>query len=62
MELQLTERERDALLRLLDSDLRDLREEIYKTESQPVREALKEDETVIRTLLERLGASTAGPV
>jgi len=40
--------------------LRDLREEIYKTEAHAVREALREDETLIRALLERLGASMAG--
>ena len=63
MEIQVSDQECELLARLLDNDLRDLREQIYKTESHDVRESLKRDEESIRSLMQKVqGATTAKTV
>jgi hypothetical protein len=54
MEIRLSERERELLLRVLDEYYSSLREEIYKTEAYQVKEELKIEEAAIKGLLDRL--------
>lgn len=54
MEIRLTEPEVRLLIRLLQSEIRDLRSEIYHAESHDVKAALHEQEDLARALLERL--------
>ncbi|MCL6567177.1 MAG: hypothetical protein K6U09_12255 [Acidobacteriia bacterium] len=57
MQIHLEEEERQALLEILDDVLRDLSEEIYKTENFDYREQLKRRQAVVKSLLERLRSS-----
>ncbi len=59
MELELTAEERTLLVQLLDNALRDLKEEIYKTETFDYKEALKERERTLVGLLDRLNRPTS---
>jgi hypothetical protein len=54
MLVALKEEEREALLELLGEALRNLREEVYKTENFDYREELKHREEILRTLLAHL--------
>lgn len=54
MLVPLKEEEREALLEVLGEALRNLREEVYKTENFDYREELKHREEVVKTLLARL--------
>jgi hypothetical protein len=55
MTLDLTEAEERLLAELLDSDYRDLKEEIHRTETFDYKEALKEREALLIGILGRLG-------
>ena len=54
MNLSLSEQERALLAELLDADLRELKEEINKTETFDYKEELKTREGLLRGLLARL--------
>jgi len=54
MDLILQDSEVELLERLLTSTLGDLRMEISGTESQPMRESLKKDEEVLKSIIRRL--------
>ena len=54
MLVPLKEEEREALLEVLGEALRNLREEVYKTENFDYREELKHRDEVVKTLLARL--------
>lgn len=54
MLVPLKEEEREALLEVLGEALRNLREEVYKTENFDYRQELKHREEVVKTLLARL--------
>ena len=56
MELALSERERELLLKLLEEQLGELRVEARRTETPAYREHLQEDEDCLRQLVERLRA------
>src|SRR5258708_6835079 len=58
MQLQLSEEERQLLAELLDQDFRNLREEIYKTDSFDYKEALKARERLLVGLLSKIGPPT----
>jgi hypothetical protein len=60
MDLTLDEREVGVLARVLENYLPQLREEVYKTENFEMREALKRDEEVIKSLMSRLGTGSRG--
>ena len=55
MEFPLKEGERQAVVEVLGEALRNLREEVYKTENFDCREELKQREVLVKTLLSRLG-------
>ncbi len=55
MELAMKEEERQALVEVLGEMLRNLREEVYKTEDFNYREELKQREVLVKILLRRLG-------
>lgn len=55
MKLQIDLTEADLLKRVLTSYLSDLREEIGKTENFELRQSLKRDEELLKSLIERLG-------
>lgn len=55
MQLNLDAREVVLMRRLLDRALGEMREEVYKTENYEWRESLKDDEVLLKSLLERLG-------
>ena len=55
MTLELTDAEARLLADLLDSDYRDLKEEIHRTETFEYKEALKQRETLMVGLLRKLG-------
>ncbi len=55
MELAMKEEERQALVEVLGETLRNLREEVYKTEDFSYREELKQREGLVKILLSRLG-------
>jgi hypothetical protein len=52
--IELTAVEADLLKEVLESDLRDLRMEIAGTDLKDLRDKLKERETTMRHLIERL--------
>ena len=53
-QLNLTDREGETLTKALETYLSDLRMEIADTDAQDFREGLKDEESVITQLLERL--------
>ena len=55
MTIELTEAEVQLLAELLDSDFRDLKEEIHRTETYEYKEALKQREALLAGILTRLG-------
>lgn len=54
MKIDLSDREVKLLTRILDQYYRTLREEIYKTETYQVKDQLKDEESLVEGLLERL--------
>jgi hypothetical protein len=55
MTIELTEAEGQLLAELLDSDFRDLKEEIHRTETYAYKESLKEREALLVGILQKLG-------
>jgi hypothetical protein len=60
MNLDLSGPERDLLLEVLESELGRVKGEIYKTETWDYKEQLKSRETMLGSLIERLGAPEIG--
>ena len=54
MVLEFSDAEADVLADILDRALRDLREEIYKTETYTYKQMLKGREAIVTALLERV--------
>ncbi len=54
MQVELTAAEQELLANLLDNALRDLKEEIYKTETYDYKEQLKERENLMAGLLTKV--------
>lgn len=54
MSIELSPEERTLLVEILDESLRNLKEEIYHTDSFDYKEALKARESLLLGLLERL--------
>ncbi|MEJ2368192.1 MAG: hypothetical protein P8Z49_07560 [Acidobacteriota bacterium] len=54
MEVTFTEQELDLLKRILDSSLRQLRQEVHHTRDSEYREQLKHRENVLRSILEKV--------
>ena len=54
-QLSLTDKEGETLTKALEAYLSDLRMEIADTDAHDFREGLKQEESVITRLLERLG-------
>lgn len=57
MQLELADREKAVLLRIVDDYYGNLREEIYKTETPEAKDELKEEEKIVKSLLDRLRAA-----
>jgi len=55
MTIELTDVEAQLLADLLDSDYRDLKEEIHRTETFEYKEALKQREALMAGILAKLG-------
>jgi hypothetical protein len=60
MQLELNEEEVNLLERIFKHYLPELRDEIFHTDAYAFREELKEDEVVLKRLMERLAALRAG--
>lgn len=60
MELSLDQDEEAVLQQVLEQYLPQLREEVYKTETFELREALKRREEVIKRLISRLQTAVPG--
>lgn len=60
MQLNLEQRELDLLRNLLERALGDLRMEVGKTENYQMRTELKEDEAVLKGIIERLSVTARG--
>jgi len=58
MQLELSENETQALAHIIGAYYSNLREEIYKTETPKAKDLLKEEEKLIKNLLDRLGTGT----
>ncbi|HWP29624.1 MAG TPA: hypothetical protein VFB73_13550 [Chloroflexota bacterium] len=56
MQLELTNEEQALLVNILDEELRDLKEEIYKTETSDYKEVLRARERLLQGLLEKVRA------
>ena len=54
MNITITERERELLVRVVEHYYANLREEIYKTEGHEFKERLKHEESAIKSLLVKL--------
>ncbi len=59
MNLELSAEERGLLAELLDEAVRDLKEEIYKTETFDYKEQLKTREQLMLGLLQKVNAAPA---
>jgi tRNA A-37 threonylcarbamoyl transferase component Bud32 len=59
MQLELTADEIAVLADVVDSALREIREEVYKSEVASYKDELKRREAVLTTVLQRLGAGHA---
>lgn len=57
MELRLTEPEADLLHAILESDHSDLLMEIARTDNRSMREGLKERETLLKGIIDRLAVA-----
>ena len=60
MQLQLTADETQVLRDLLDRELGNVKEEVYKTDSAEYKELVKRREAIIVSLLAKVGADTTG--
>lgn len=60
VQLNLEQRELDLLRNLLERALGDLRMEVGKTENYQMRTELKEDEAVLKGIIERLSVTARG--
>ncbi len=58
VEIELTEREHQALRAALESYVRELRGEIFRTDTRGMREDLKEQEKTLERVLARLPEAT----
>lgn len=56
MNIAVTERERELLVRVVEQYYANLREEIYKTEGHQFKSALKDEESTLKNLLAKLRA------
>ena len=61
MELKLDQPEADLLIDILESHLGDLRMEIGKTENFDMRNDLKHDEEMLKSMIARLKATASLP-
>ena len=61
MELKLEQPEADLLIDILESHLGDLRMEIGKTENFDMRNELKHDEEMLKSMIVRLKATASLP-
>ncbi len=59
MQIMLNDEEKRTLVEVLNELLPNLREEVYKTENFDYRSELKRRETVVKSLLDRLGSSNS---
>jgi tRNA A-37 threonylcarbamoyl transferase component Bud32 len=59
MQLELTADEIAVLADVVDSAVREIREEVYKSEVASYKDELKRREAVLTTVLQRLGAGRA---
>jgi hypothetical protein len=59
MRLEMNIEETDLLRRVLDSYVSNLRTEIHHTDNREYREALKHEDEVLRSLLQRLDGQQA---
>jgi hypothetical protein len=57
MQLELNDQEIAALSSVLEQSLSGVREEIYKSETADYKNALRQREDILRTLLQRLGGA-----
>jgi hypothetical protein len=55
MEFALTAEEVPVLVDVLDSAVRELREEVYKSEVAEYKDALRQREAILASILQRLG-------
>jgi hypothetical protein len=62
MQISFETGEVDLLRRLLLKALREMREEVYKTENSAWRQSLKDDEVMLKGILARLGEPIADGV
>jgi len=54
MQIDLSSKERHVLVRILSSYYSTLREEIYKTETPAAKDSLKEEEEIVKALVDRV--------
>ncbi|MGH9761844.1 MAG: hypothetical protein ACREDR_41570 [Blastocatellia bacterium] len=59
MQVELSQTERDLLVKIVDQYYSTLREEIYKTEGHGIKTELKAEESTVKSLLARLQRLTA---
>jgi hypothetical protein len=59
MRIELDERERELLLDLLEEQLGDLRDEIYRAESHEFKELLRAKKELVKKLIEHLRVAAA---
>jgi hypothetical protein len=57
VQLELNDEDVTLLLRILQHQLADLREEVYKTENYDWRESMKKDEATLKDIMARLDAA-----
>jgi|tagenome__1003787_1003787.scaffolds.fasta_scaffold10451732_1 hypothetical protein len=62
MQLDISEEERELLADLLEQDFRELKEEIYHTETRSFKDTLKLRETALLSVLHKLGRDPASMV
>jgi len=58
--INLSDKEQQLLVELLDREIPNLRDEIFHTDDHEYRESLKERENSLKELLKKLKESTAG--
>lgn len=61
MKVELTQQERDELVELLTHTLGELKSGVHHAMTTKMREDLHRQESVVRSLLDKLGASVATP-
>jgi hypothetical protein len=58
--INLSDKEQQLLIELLEEEIPELRDEIFHTDDHDYRETLKEKEEALKGLLKRLKENTAG--